>query len=63
MEKQDEIPCANCQSWKRNEKKFSCNPDDCKTLTAWLLEHVPQLSTGTIQMQMQLPETAIQYVV
>jgi len=61
MEKQSEVPCANCQSWK--EKKFSCNPDDCKVLTVWLLEHAPQLSTGTIQMQVQFPEIAVQYVV
>lgn len=63
MEKQEEIPCANCDSWKRKEKKFSCNPDDCKVLTAWFLDYVPQLKTGTIQMQVHLPEVAIQYVV
>jgi hypothetical protein len=63
MEKQGEIPCANCQSWKKKEKKFSCIPDGCKELNAWLLEHAPQTSAGTIQMQVRLPEIAVQYVV
>jgi hypothetical protein len=63
MERQDTIPCAACQSWNRKQRKFTCNPSDCKQLTAWLSEHAPQLSTGTTQMQVQLPEIAIQYVV
>jgi hypothetical protein len=63
MKKQDDIPCANCQSWIRKEKKFSCNPDSCKQLTVWLLEHKPQVDSGTIHMQVPLPEIASQYVV
>lgn len=62
MEK-DEIPCASCQSWKKQQKKFSCNPDGCKQLTTWLFKHAPQLCKGTVQMQVHIPEIAIQYVV
>jgi hypothetical protein len=63
MENKEEIPCAACQSWKKEQKKFSCNPDNCKVLTAWLFEKAPRLSTSKIQMQMQLPVPANQYVV
>jgi hypothetical protein len=63
MEKQKEIPCANCQSWKRNQKKFSCIPNDCKDLTSWLLQNAPHMKAETLQMQLQLPEPIIQYIV
>ena len=63
MDKQAEIPCANCDSWKRKEKKFSCNPDACKVLTSWFLDNMPQLKTGEIPMQVHVREVAIQYVV
>ena len=63
MEKQVAIPCANCPSWKQEERKFSCNPDNCKQLNMWLLEHAPQLKADPTHMQVRLPEIAVQYVV
>jgi hypothetical protein len=59
----NEIPCVVCKSWNGKRKKFSCNPKKCSNITAWLREHNPELSAETIQMQMQVPETAIQYIV
>ena len=43
--------------------KDRCKPKDCKELSAWLLQYTPQLSAETAQMQVQLPEIAIQYIV
>jgi hypothetical protein len=63
MEHEEPIPCADCRLWNAKEKKFSCKPKDCKELSAWLLQYAPQLSAEKAQMQVQLPETAIQYVV
>ena len=63
MEQKEEIPCAKCRSYKAKEKKFSCNPDDCKDLTLWLLENAPHMQPETLQMQLHIPEKAIQYVV
>jgi hypothetical protein len=63
MEKKSEIPCTSCQSWNRKEKKFSCNPEDCKELTTWLSDNAPQLCKGSVQMQVHIPEVAIKYVV
>ncbi len=63
MEKQAEIPCSSCRSWNKEQKKFSCNPDGCKELTAWLFANAPQLCEDSIQLQVRLPEIAVQYVV
>jgi hypothetical protein len=63
MGEQPEIPCSKCQFWRKKQKKFSCNPNDCSLLTSWLLENAPQLSKETLQMQVRLPEVALQYVV
>jgi hypothetical protein len=63
MKQVQEIPCGTCQSWNKKYKKFSCNPKKCKDLSAWLLEHIPQLSFEPALTQIQLPETATQYVV
>ena len=63
MEKQEDIPCANCELWKQKEKKFLCNPDDCKILTEWFFVHAPQLKAGRMKVQMQVPEVSMQYVV
>jgi hypothetical protein len=63
MDQANEIPCVGCKSWNGKRKKLSCNPKKCRDISAWLLEHVPQLSTETIQMQVKLPELAVQYVV
>jgi hypothetical protein len=63
MEHEEQIPCADCHLWNAKEKKFSCKPKDCKELSAWLLQYAPQLSAEKAQMQVQLPEIAIQYVV
>ncbi|MCW4003552.1 MAG: hypothetical protein NWE95_06540 [Candidatus Bathyarchaeota archaeon] len=63
MKKQAEIPCTSCQSWNSKQKKFSCNPDDCKELTTWLFANAPQLRKETVQLQVRLPEIAIKYVV
>jgi hypothetical protein len=62
MEHQEEIPCASCQSWNGKQKKFSCNPNHCKELSEWMHEHNSQ-PIAMEQIQIQLPETAIQYVV
>jgi hypothetical protein len=62
MEHQEEIPCASCQSWNGKQKKFSCNPNHCKELSEWMHERNSQPSAME-QIQVQLPETAIQYVV
>jgi stringent starvation protein B len=62
LEQQEEIPCASCQSWNRKQKKFSCNPHLCKGLTDWMNENA-SLPNEVVQIQMHLPETAIQYVV
>jgi len=63
MDKKGEIPCASCNSWKKQQKKFSCNPDSCKELTAWLVKNAPQLSPDAVQVQVHLPEVALQYIV
>ena len=63
MENHAEIPCASCTSWKRKERKFSCNPDGCAVLTAWLFANAPQLCRDRVQLQVQLPEVAVKYVV
>jgi hypothetical protein len=63
MEKQAEIPCASCQCWNRKQRKFSCNPDACKGLTAWLFANSPQLCRDNVQLQVRLPEIAIKYIV
>ena len=62
MEPTEEIPCAKCQSYNSKEKKFSCNPDACKELSAWLFEHVIQLRPEAHEIQ-QKREIAIRYVV
>jgi hypothetical protein len=63
VKKQMGIPCMQCDSWKKKERKFSCNPNDCKVLTEWLLGHAPVLTKDTVQMQVHLPDVAIRYVV
>jgi hypothetical protein len=63
MEKTEEIPCVQCKSWDEKQKKFACNPKKCEAISTWLMVHVPQLSSETLQMQMCLPEAAVQYVV
>jgi hypothetical protein len=62
MEHQEEIPCASCQSWNGKLKKFSCNPNLCKGLTEWMHEHA-SIPSAAEQIQVHLPETAIQYIV
>jgi len=62
MEHQEEIPCASCHSWNSKQKRFSCNPNQCKGLSEWMNEHGPQTITAQ-HIQAQSPETAIQYVV
>jgi hypothetical protein len=61
MAKQKEIPCASCQSWVKKQKKFSCNPDDCKGLADWLFANAPHLNDEYAQIR--LKEIANQYVV
>jgi hypothetical protein len=63
MDKQGEIPCAACHSWRKKQKKFSCNPDSCSALTTWLFENAPHIRAETLQTQVHLPEVAFQYVV
>jgi hypothetical protein len=63
MDKKGEIPCSSCDSWKKKEKKFSCNPDSCPELTAWLRKNAPQLNPDAVQLQVNLPEIAFQYIV
>jgi hypothetical protein len=62
MEPTEEIPCAKCQSYNGKEKKFSCNPDNCKELSTWLFEHVIQLREESPRIQKD-HEIAIRYVV
>jgi hypothetical protein len=62
MEHQEEIPCSSCQSWNGRQKKFSCNPNVCKGLSEWMHEHT-SIPNAAEQIQVQLPETATQYVV
>jgi hypothetical protein len=63
--KSKEIPCANCQSWAKKEKKFSCNPDECKGLTAWLYENAPNMTKdkANLQFTVKFPVSACQYIV
>ncbi len=63
MEDAKEIPCATCQSWKKAQKKFSCDPNACKMLTAWLFENAAHLNEPKIHMQLAFPEPAKQYIV
>jgi len=63
MAKQAEIPCASCRSWVKKQKKFSCNPDECKGLTEWILSNAPELGGGNIKKLVMLPVSAMQYVV
>jgi hypothetical protein len=62
MEPKEEIPCAKCHSYKAKDKKFSCNPQDCKELSDWIFENVTQLRTESLQTQ-RCPEIAVRYVV
>jgi hypothetical protein len=63
MEKQGEIPCASCRSWAKKQKKFSCNPDECKGLTQWIFANAPNLNSENVKLLVALPECATQYVV
>ncbi len=63
MGEKAEIPCANCQSWAKKEKKFTCNPDECKGLTTWLIENAPQINKDDLKVQVRLPVSANQYIV
>jgi hypothetical protein len=63
MDHADEIPCSTCKSWNGKQKKFSCNPKKCSNVSAWLLEHNPQISDEMVHMQVQLPEVTVQYIV
>ncbi|MGA2386383.1 MAG: hypothetical protein ABSG33_07615 [Candidatus Bathyarchaeia archaeon] len=58
-----QIPCVTCKSYHAKLRKFSCKPHDCKELSSWLLQHVPQLRPDRVEMGVQLPETSIPYVV
>jgi hypothetical protein len=64
-EKNKEIPCANCHSWVKRQKKFVCNPDECKGLNAWLYENAPNMTkdTANLQFAVKLPVSACQYIV
>jgi hypothetical protein len=63
-EKNKEIPCANCHLWVKKQKKFSCNPDECKGLTAWLYENAPNMNKAAgLQFAVKLPISACQYIV
>jgi len=63
METQKDIPCASCQLWKQKEKKFLCNPDDCKILTKWFFIHAPQVMSGKMQTDVQVTEVSLKYIV
>ncbi|MGO8805102.1 MAG: hypothetical protein ACLQO7_00650 [Candidatus Bathyarchaeia archaeon] len=58
-----QIPCAKCQSYNAERRKFSCKPHICKELSAWLLKHVPQLAPNPNKIEWHLQETIIPYVV
>ena len=62
METKHEIPCATCQSWNAKLRKFSCRPNDCKKLSAWLVQYAPQLRSDSAEVE-AFPETSIRYVV
>jgi hypothetical protein len=61
--KEKQIPCTTCKSYNAKLSKFSCKPNDCKELSDWLLPYVNQREPESLQMQVQLPDTAIPYVV
>lgn len=63
MEIKEEIPCAACQSWKSKTRKFSCEPNECRKLTVWLLQNAPQLIPNLPEIEARLPEKAVSYVV
>jgi hypothetical protein len=63
MESTQEIPCATCKSWNAKLRRFSCKPQDCKELSAWLLQYVPQLGSNPLETEVQLSEESIPYVV
>ena len=58
-----EIPCGKCSLWNSKRKKFSCNHKQCKALNQWLHTYVPKLSFETVEIQMQVQENTIQYIV
>lgn len=36
MNSRKTIPCSVCKSWKKEQKKFSCDPNQCEILSKWL---------------------------
>jgi hypothetical protein len=54
---------SRLQIMDHKSKKFSCNPKTCNALSGWLRKHSPQLYSDPLQMQVQLPEPATQYIV
>ena len=58
-----QIPCVTCKSYNAKQSKFSCKPHECKELSQWLLEHVPQLRHDNVEMVAAFPDCIIPYVV
>ena len=56
MVSDDGIPCSSCKLWKKQLKKFSCDPNRCEALSEWLLE-------AKNQIKFQIRQREYQYVV
>jgi hypothetical protein len=56
MESDTDIPCSACLLWHPEKKSFSCDPNSCKKLSAWLLKHAEDNAVET-------QDKIVQYVV
>ncbi|MCW4029245.1 MAG: hypothetical protein NWE92_06325 [Candidatus Bathyarchaeota archaeon] len=63
MEQSIDIPCKGCKLWNAQNKKFTCNPKSCRTLSEWMRSHTQKLSNQTVKVHVQLPQVASQYIV
>jgi hypothetical protein len=59
MDKNSEIPCCFCQKWDPKAKKLFCNPNNCKKVSEWLLDHahIEPMEIKRVDIQ------SIQYVI
>ena len=53
MSSKKTIPCSVCRSWKKDQKKFSCDPNKCEILSKWLLNAENEIVFEVKQRQCQ----------
>lgn len=53
MSSNKNIPCSSCKLWKKQIKKFVCNPNQCETLSDWLLDAENQIVFEVRQRECQ----------